>query len=123
MQRYFFAADIAAVTAVVGRSVYIKRKAPFQACICSWLQVVLTAAPTVSFQPHPEHDAQEFASITHLANRIESHGYYGGVRLLMVSPTQQLTPFKTAPHIMPIPPSTQQLVVTCSSFFTLKDQC
>lgn len=49
------------------------------------LQVTLTPAPTVSFQPHPEHDAQEFASITHLANRIDSHGYYGGVRLLMVS--------------------------------------
>lgn len=44
----------------------------------------MTPAPTVCFQPHPEHDVQEFASITHLANRIDSHGYYGGVRLLMV---------------------------------------
>lgn len=47
-------------------------------------QVVLTPASTVSFQAHPEHDPQEFASITHLAQRIDSHGYYGGVRLLMV---------------------------------------
>jgi hypothetical protein len=49
------------------------------------LQVTLTPAPTVTFQPHPEHDAQKFVSLTHLANRIDSHGYYGGVRLLMVS--------------------------------------
>lgn len=49
------------------------------------LQVTLTPAPTLTFQPHPEHDAQEFVSLTHLANRIDSHGYYGGVRLLMVS--------------------------------------
>jgi hypothetical protein len=49
------------------------------------LQVTLTPAPTVTFQPHPEHDAQEFVSLTHLTNRIDSHGYYGGVRLLMVS--------------------------------------
>lgn len=48
------------------------------------VQVSLVPAPTVSFQPHPEHDAQELASLTHLANRIDSHGYYGGVRLLMV---------------------------------------
>jgi hypothetical protein len=41
-------------------------------------------ASTVSVEPHSEHDPQEFVSITHLANRIDSHGYYGGVRLLLV---------------------------------------
>jgi hypothetical protein len=54
-------------------------------CMPGCMQVTLTPAATVSFEPHPEHDVQEFASITHLANRIDSHGYYGGVRLLMVS--------------------------------------
>ena len=48
------------------------------------MQVVLTPGPTVSFRPHPEHDCQEFASMTHLATRVDTHGYYGGVRLLMV---------------------------------------
>lgn len=50
-----------------------------------YAEVTLTPTATVSFQPHPEHDVQEFASITHLANRIDSHGYYGGVRLLMAT--------------------------------------
>jgi hypothetical protein len=55
------------------------------------LQVTLVPAHTVSVEPHAEHDPQEFASITHLANRIDSHGYYGGVRLLLVRLTEHNT--------------------------------
>ncbi|KAK4346254.1 hypothetical protein RND71_032593 [Anisodus tanguticus] len=33
--------------------------------------------------PHPCHDLVQFNSISHLVNRLQSEGYYGGVRLLM----------------------------------------
>jgi glucuronokinase len=49
------------------------------------VQVTLRPADTVCFVPHPEHDATQFASLQHLRSRLETHGYYGGVRLLMVS--------------------------------------
>ncbi|XP_059294229.1 glucuronokinase 1-like [Lycium ferocissimum] len=33
--------------------------------------------------PHPSHDLVQFNSISHLVNRLQNEGYYGGVRLLM----------------------------------------
>lgn len=33
--------------------------------------------------PHPTHDLVQFHSLPHLVNRLNSEGYYGGVRLLM----------------------------------------
>lgn len=110
-----YAASTETVTAGVSRC----SMSPFCHCIhLPSLQVVLTPAPTVSFEPHPEHDAQEFASITHLANRIDSHGYYGGVRLLMVSSTiktQQLALCMAAPHPSKACTSALRLLDACSS--------
>lgn len=57
---------------------------PLNLGTCHCLQVVLTPAAGVCFQPHPEHDAMEFASVAHLAQRVGTQGYYGGIRLLMV---------------------------------------
>lgn len=50
------------------------------------VQVKLTpAAAGVSFQPHPQHDSCEFDSLGALGHRLDTQGYYGGIRLLMVS--------------------------------------
>nr|XP_043606193.1 glucuronokinase 1-like [Erigeron canadensis] len=35
--------------------------------------------------PHPTHDLVQFTSLSHLVNRLENEGYYGGVRLLMAT--------------------------------------
>jgi glucuronokinase len=50
------------------------------------VQVTLTpTAAGVSFQPHPQHDSCEFDSMSALVHRLDTQGYYGGIRLLMVS--------------------------------------
>lgn len=52
------------------------------------LQVTLLphASQHVSFTPHPDHDATNCdEGLEALAQRIEKNGYYGGIRLLMVS--------------------------------------
>jgi hypothetical protein len=38
----------------------------------------------IVFVPHPEHDPSKFSSLSALVAKVESAGYYGGVRLLMV---------------------------------------
>lgn len=50
------------------------------------VQVRLVPAAVVSFQPHQQHDPthSQFASLDDLARTIETQGYYGGIRLLMV---------------------------------------
>jgi hypothetical protein len=53
---------------------------------CMLMQVTLTpAAAGVSFQPHPQHDSCTFDSMSALVQRLDTQGYYGGIRLLMVS--------------------------------------
>ncbi|WIA36426.1 hypothetical protein OEZ86_007736 [Tetradesmus obliquus] len=49
-----------------------------------YAEVKLTpAAAGVSFQPHPQHDSCEFDSLGALGHRLDTQGYYGGIRLLM----------------------------------------
>ncbi|KAJ6842916.1 glucuronokinase 1-like [Iris pallida] len=45
--------------------------------------VRLEPSDELVIRPHPHHDLVSFASISHLVNRLENEGYYGGVRLLM----------------------------------------
>jgi hypothetical protein len=40
----------------------------------------------IVFVPHPEHDPTSFTTLAALVAKVESAGYYGGVRLLMVGP-------------------------------------
>jgi glucuronokinase len=48
-----------------------------------WASVVLRPSDELIIQPHPKHDLVSFDSIHHLVLRLDSEGYYGGVRLLM----------------------------------------
>lgn len=48
-----------------------------------WASVQLEESEYLVINPHPHHDLVRFDSITHLVKRLDSEGYYGGVRLLM----------------------------------------
>lgn len=48
-----------------------------------WASVRLEPSPQLLISPHPTHDLVEFNSLPHMVNRLQSEGYYGGVRLLM----------------------------------------
>nr|GMC91682.1 glucuronokinase 1-like [Ipomoea batatas] len=48
-----------------------------------WASVRLEPSPDLLISPHPTHDLVHFNSLTNLVNRLQSEGYYGGVRLLM----------------------------------------
>jgi len=39
----------------------------------------------IEFIPHLEHDRLQYSDLPDLVNRVETAGYYGGIRLLMVS--------------------------------------
>ncbi|KAJ9152841.1 hypothetical protein P3X46_026356 [Hevea brasiliensis] len=45
--------------------------------------VQLQPSDDLVIKPHPKHDLVQFSSLDHLVNRLQSEGYYGGVRLLM----------------------------------------
>lgn len=49
------------------------------------VQVTLERCLHVAFVPHAQHDPSHFESLAALVERVEGQGYYGGVRLLMVS--------------------------------------
>ncbi|XP_022134334.1 glucuronokinase 1 [Momordica charantia] len=48
-----------------------------------WATVRLQPSDELVITPHPYDDNIHFTSLVHLVNRLSSHGYYGGVRLLM----------------------------------------
>ncbi|XP_008783619.2 glucuronokinase 1-like isoform X2 [Phoenix dactylifera] len=48
-----------------------------------WASVRLEPSDDLIIRPHPTHDLISFTSIHHLVSRLQSEGYYGGVRLLM----------------------------------------
>ncbi|KAI7734784.1 hypothetical protein M8C21_007090 [Ambrosia artemisiifolia] len=48
-----------------------------------WACVRLEPSDDLLILPHPTHDLVKFGSLSHLVNRLENEGYYGGVRLLM----------------------------------------
>ncbi|KAK6256396.1 hypothetical protein SCA6_017701 [Theobroma cacao] len=48
-----------------------------------WASVKLEPSHNLVIKPHPTHDLVEFNSLDHLVSRLQSEGYYGGVRLLM----------------------------------------
>ncbi|KAL2904596.1 Glucuronokinase 1 [Bienertia sinuspersici] len=48
-----------------------------------WASAKLEPSDHLHIKPHPFHDLVEFDSLNHLVNRLESEGFYGGVRLLM----------------------------------------
>ncbi|KAK6153102.1 hypothetical protein DH2020_012741 [Rehmannia glutinosa] len=48
-----------------------------------WASVRLEASENLSILPHPAHDLVQFDSLPHLVTRLQTDGYYGGVRLLM----------------------------------------
>ncbi|KAJ4827559.1 Glucuronokinase 1 [Turnera subulata] len=48
-----------------------------------WATVLLQPSDDLLINPHPKHDLVQFSSLDNLVNRLESEGYYGGVRLLM----------------------------------------
>ncbi|XWS44109.1 hypothetical protein CRYUN_Cryun15aG0016500 [Craigia yunnanensis] len=48
-----------------------------------WASVKLEPSRHLVIKPHPTHDLVQFNSLDHLVNRLQSEGYYGGVRLLM----------------------------------------
>uniref|UniRef100_M1AY52 ATP binding protein n=2 Tax=Solanum TaxID=4107 RepID=M1AY52_SOLTU len=48
-----------------------------------WASVRLEPSIDLVIVPHPSHDLVQFNSISHLVNRLQNEGYYGGVRLLM----------------------------------------
>ncbi|CAH9096418.1 unnamed protein product [Cuscuta epithymum] len=48
-----------------------------------WASVQLEPSPELLISPHPTHDLVQFDSLYHMVNRLQSEGYYGGVRLLM----------------------------------------
>ncbi|KIY97381.1 hypothetical protein MNEG_10582 [Monoraphidium neglectum] len=53
-----------------------------------YAEVTLAPRPPgsgIEFLPHPQHDRTQYSGLSDLAARVESEGYYGGVRLLMVS--------------------------------------
>ena len=48
-------------------------------------RVRLWESPTLTLKPHPEYDRTEFENLSHLANSIERHGYYGMQRVLFAT--------------------------------------
>ncbi|KAK1359459.1 Glucuronokinase 1 [Heracleum sosnowskyi] len=48
-----------------------------------WASVSLQPSDQLVIVPNPFHDLVQFHSLSHLVNRLNSEGYYGGVRLLM----------------------------------------
>ncbi|KAK4483180.1 hypothetical protein RD792_010360, partial [Penstemon davidsonii] len=48
-----------------------------------WASVKLEPSKDLIIVPHPTNDLVHFDSLPHLVNRLQSDGYYGGVRLLM----------------------------------------
>ncbi|XP_021856152.1 glucuronokinase 1 isoform X2 [Spinacia oleracea] len=48
-----------------------------------WASVKLEPSEHLIVKPHHFHDLVEFDSLNHLVNRLETEGFYGGVRLLM----------------------------------------
>ncbi|KAH6833339.1 glucuronokinase G [Perilla frutescens var. hirtella] len=48
-----------------------------------WASVKLEPSDYLMIVPHPSHDLVQFDSLSHLVNRLQTDGYYGGVRLLM----------------------------------------
>ncbi|KAL8097716.1 hypothetical protein AgCh_030728 [Apium graveolens] len=48
-----------------------------------WASVRLHPSDQLVIVPHPFHDLFQFNSLSHLVNRLNNEGYYGGVRLLM----------------------------------------
>ncbi|GER41308.1 GHMP kinase family protein [Striga asiatica] len=48
-----------------------------------WAYVRLEPSGNLSILPHPAHDLVQFNSLPHLVDRLQTDGYYGGVRLLM----------------------------------------
>lgn len=48
-----------------------------------WASVRLQPSDQLVIVPHPFHDLVQFHSLSHLVNRLNNEGYYGGVRLLM----------------------------------------
>ncbi|MFS8032185.1 putative glucuronokinase [Helianthus anomalus] len=50
-----------------------------------WACVRLEPSEDLLILPHPTHDLVKFGSLSHLVNRLENEGYYGGVRLLMAT--------------------------------------
>ncbi|KAJ8750109.1 hypothetical protein K2173_014024 [Erythroxylum novogranatense] len=48
-----------------------------------WAAVKLEPSDDLFIKPHPKHDLVQLSSLDHLVNRLQSEGYYGGVRLLM----------------------------------------
>lgn len=50
-----------------------------------WASVRLEPSSDLCIVPHPTHDLVKFTSLSHLVNRLDNEGYYGGVRLLMAT--------------------------------------
>ncbi|KAD3641120.1 hypothetical protein R6Q59_003748 [Mikania micrantha] len=50
-----------------------------------WACVRLQPSADLLIVPHPNHDLVKFDSVSQLVNRLETEGYYGGVRLLMAT--------------------------------------
>ncbi|KAL2529012.1 Glucuronokinase 1 [Forsythia ovata] len=48
-----------------------------------WASVRLQPSKDLVILPHPTHDLVQFDSLPHMVNRLQTEGYYGGVRLLM----------------------------------------
>uniref|UniRef100_A0A5B7BQW4 glucuronokinase n=1 Tax=Davidia involucrata TaxID=16924 RepID=A0A5B7BQW4_DAVIN len=48
-----------------------------------WASVKLQPSDDLLIVPHPIHDLVHFKSLSHLVNRLQNGGYYGGVRLVM----------------------------------------
>lgn len=48
-------------------------------------QVRLWESPTLTLRPHAEHDRTEFENLSHLANSVQRHGYYGMQRVLFAT--------------------------------------
>ncbi|KAL3529156.1 hypothetical protein ACH5RR_008478 [Cinchona calisaya] len=48
-----------------------------------WASVRLQPSKDLVIVPHPTHDLVQFNSLSHMVDRLQSEGYYGGVRLLM----------------------------------------
>ncbi|CAI9111136.1 OLC1v1011278C1 [Oldenlandia corymbosa var. corymbosa] len=48
-----------------------------------WASVRLQPSKDLVIVPHPTHDLVHFNSLSHMVSRLQSEGYYGGVRLLM----------------------------------------
>ncbi|KAL4562266.1 hypothetical protein LXL04_034465 [Taraxacum kok-saghyz] len=50
-----------------------------------WASFRLGPSSDLKIVHHPTHDLFKFSSLSHLVNRLENEGYYGGVRLLMAT--------------------------------------